>query len=105
MATTNKATLIRRYLKAHPNLKPKALAELISAEHPEHATRGSEVSKYKTKMSRGAETGSADPAPPPAKKAEPGEADVATLVLRLKEAADALGGPEAARKILALFAD
>jgi hypothetical protein len=64
-----------------------------------HKTSGSEVSKYKTKLKQGAEASG------PVTEAAPPSGGLSALVARLKEAADAVGGAEEAKKILDLLAD
>lgn len=92
-----KADLIREYLAKLPDEGPTSLAQKIMEENAGVLVRAQEVSTMRSKLKeRGllpALTG----------EEEVVAGDLADRLARLKEAADAVGGPEEAKRILDLL--
>jgi hypothetical protein len=114
MPKRTKAEIVREYLLKFPEMRPTEMARRILDENKGLKLRIQEISTIKGKMKKDGTFPPASVAPErkpapatPQKQASaapqsPGM-NLADRLARLKEAADAVGGPEAAKRILDLM--
>jgi hypothetical protein len=102
-----KADLIREYLAKFPQMGPTKLANKIMQENRGFVIRGQEISNLKGKPRPAVQTiAQAVVATPPAvsnNAPDPKEDSMADRITQLREAAEAVGGIEEAKKILDLL--
>lgn len=104
-SSRSKAALIREYLTQYPDQGAAAIAQLIEEENAGVKVRPQEVSNIKGQMEK---TGQWPPRPAEAAQTAAApqarrETGLAERIAALREAAEAVGGPEEAKKILDLL--
>jgi hypothetical protein len=92
----SKSDLIRAAIRESPNLSAAEVLELIREKHPQMKWQASEVVRLMPEP----RPASAGPPPEPPGRAEP---TLSEKLLRLKEAAQAVGGSEEAKRLLDLL--
>lgn len=96
-----KADIIRSFLRRFPEETPSALVDLIKAENKDMKLVPQEVSTIKSKMkSRELATINIEQEEEEEEPMRSDEGSLAEKLARLKEAADAVGGVDEAKRIL-----